>query len=69
VSNNLALRVVDSKSIRRLIQHCNPSLLTISSTTLSRDLDKTFLVAQASLKLELQAYIETSGRILITIDE
>src|SRR5450432_2129044 len=53
VSNNLALRVVESKSIRQLIQHCNPSILSISTTTLTRDLDKTFLAAQTSLKLEL----------------
>jgi hypothetical protein len=68
VSNNLALRVVDSTSIRRLIQHCNPSLLTISSTTLSRDLDRTFQVAQTSLKLELQEHIKAGGRISITTD-
>src|SRR5450432_3114617 len=68
VSNNLTLRVVDSKSIRRLIQHCNPSLITISASTLTRDLDKTFLVAQTSLKLELQEYIKAGGRISITTD-
>jgi hypothetical protein len=68
VSNNLALRVVDSKSIRRLIQHCNLSLITISASTLTRDLDKTFLVAQTSLKLELQEHIKAGGRISITMD-
>jgi hypothetical protein len=45
VSNNLALRVVDSQSHRRLIQHCNLSILTISTLTLNRDLKKTFLSA------------------------
>jgi hypothetical protein len=45
VSNNLALRVVDSQSHRRLIQHCNPTILTISTSTLNRDLDQTFIVA------------------------
>ena len=45
VSNNLALRVVDSQSHRRLIQHCNPTVLTISTSTLNRDLDQTFIIA------------------------
>jgi hypothetical protein len=53
VSNNLALRVVDSQSHRRLIQHCNPTILTISTSTLTRDLDQTFIIAQNALKVEL----------------
>jgi hypothetical protein len=68
VSNNLALRVVDSQSHRRLIQHCNPTILTISTSTLSRDLDQTFIVAQNTLKAELQEHIKGGGRISITID-
>jgi hypothetical protein len=66
VSNNLALRVVDSQSCHRLIQHCNPKILTISTSTLTRDLDKTFLSAQNTLKSELQEHIKGGGRISIT---
>ena len=68
VSNNLALRIVDSKSHRRLIQYCNSSILLISKQTLIRDLDKTFLSAQNTLKVELQEHIKGSGRISITTD-
>jgi hypothetical protein len=68
VSNNLALRIVDSQSYRRLIQHCNTSILSISKSTLVQDLDKTFLSAQSALKVELQEHIKLSGRILITTD-
>jgi hypothetical protein len=68
VSNNLALRIVDSKSHRRLIQHCNASILSISKQTLIRDLNKTFLSAQNTLKVELQEHVKGSGRISITID-
>jgi hypothetical protein len=53
VSNNLALRVVDSQSHRRLIQYCNPTILTISTSTLNRDLEQTFIVAQNTLKAKL----------------
>ena len=68
VSNNLPLRIVDSQSHRRLIQHCNVSVLSITKSTLVRDLDKTFLSAQNSLKLELQEHIKGGGRISITTD-
>jgi hypothetical protein len=68
VSNNLALQVVDSQSHRRLIQHCNPTVLTISTSTLNRDLDQTFIVAQNALKAELQEHIKGGGRISITTD-
>jgi hypothetical protein len=68
VSNNLALRVVDSQSHRRLIQHCNPTVLTISTSTLNRDLDQTFIVAQNALKAELQEHIKGGGRISITMN-
>ena len=69
VLNNLALRVVNSQSYRRLIQHCNPTILTISTSTLNRDLDQTFIVAQNTLKAELQEHIKGGGRISITTDE
>jgi hypothetical protein len=59
---------VDSQSHRRLIQHCNVSILTISTSTLNRDLDKTFLVAQNTLKSEIQEHVKGGGRISITID-
>jgi hypothetical protein len=59
---------VDSQSHRRLIQHCNISILTISTSTLNRDLDKTFLVAQNALKSEIQEHVKGGGRISITID-
>jgi hypothetical protein len=68
VSNNLPLRIVDSQSHRRLIQHCNASILSITKSTLVRDLDKTFFSAQNSLKLELQEHIKGGGRISITTD-
>jgi hypothetical protein len=45
VSNNLALQVVDSQSHWRLIQHCNPTVLTISTSTPNWDLDQTFIIA------------------------
>ena len=68
VSNNLALRIVDSISHRRLIQHCNSSILSISKQTLIRDLEKTFLSAQNALKVELQEHVKVGGRISITTD-
>ena len=68
VSNHLALQVVDSQSHQRLIQHCNPTILTISTSTLNRDLDQTFLVAQNALKAKLQEHIKVGGRISITTD-
>ena len=45
VSNNLALHIVDSASYKRLINFCNLSIVTISTSTLNWDLDKTFLIA------------------------
>jgi hypothetical protein len=68
VSNNLALRVVDSQSHCRLIQHCNASILSIGKSTLIQDLDKTFILAQSALKVELQEHIKVGGRISITTD-
>ena len=53
VLNNLALQVVDSQSYQRLIQHCNLTILTISTSTLNRDLDQTFIIAQNTLKAKL----------------
>jgi hypothetical protein len=61
-SNNLPLRIVDLQSHRQLIQHCNASILSITKSTLVRDLDKTFLSAQNSLKLEIQEHIKGGGR-------
>jgi hypothetical protein len=66
VSNNLALRIVDSALHKRLINFCDPAIVTISTTTLKRDLDKTFLSAQNSFKTELQEHVKGGGRILIT---
>jgi hypothetical protein len=57
VSNNLALCVVDSQSHCWLIQHCNASILSIGKSTLIRDLDKTFISAQSTLKVELQEHM------------
>jgi hypothetical protein len=57
VSNNLALRIADSLAYRRLIQHCNTSIITISTSTLNRDLNKTFLLAQNTLKEELHKHV------------
>jgi hypothetical protein len=68
VSNNLALRIADSPAYRRLIQHCNASVITISTSTLNRDLDKTFLSAQNTLKEELHKHVQAGGRISITTD-
>ena len=59
---------MDSKSHRRLIQHCNASILSISKQTLVRDLDKTFLSAQNALKVKLQEHVKVSSRISITTD-
>jgi hypothetical protein len=59
---------VDSQSHHWLIQHCNASILTISTSTLNRDLEKTFLAAQNTLKTKLQEHVKGGGRILITTD-
>jgi hypothetical protein len=40
VSNNLALRIVDSVLCKRLINFCDPTIITIGTTTLERDLKK-----------------------------
>jgi hypothetical protein len=66
VSNNLALCIVDSQSYCRLIQHYNASILSISKSTLVRDLDKTFLSAQSALKVKLQEHIKLGSCISIT---
>ena len=68
VFNNLALRVTDSDSYQQLIRHCNPLIVTISASTLSRDLDKTFVSAQNTLKLEISEHVKAGGRISITTD-
>ena len=61
VSNNLLLHIVDLQSHCWLIQHCNVSVLLITKSTLVQDLNKTFLSAQNSLKLELQEHIKGGG--------
>jgi hypothetical protein len=68
VSNNLVLCIVDSQSYRRLIEYCNISVLLIGKSILIRDLDKTFLSAQSTLKVKLQEYIKLGSRISITTD-
>ncbi len=68
VSNNLALRVADSLFYRWLIQHCNASVITISTSTLNRDLDKTFLSAQNALKAKIHEHVKDGGRISIIKD-
>jgi hypothetical protein len=68
VSNNLVLQVVDLQSYRRFIQYCNPTILIISTSTLNRNLDQTFFIAQGTFKAELQEYIKVSSQISITTD-
>jgi hypothetical protein len=68
VSNNLALQIADSALYKRLINFCDLTIITISTTTLERDLDKTFLSARNALKTELQEHIKSSSRISITTD-
>jgi hypothetical protein len=68
ISNNLVLHVVDSQSYYQFIQYCNISILTISTSTFNRDLEKTFLVAQNTLKSEVQEHVKGSSRISITTD-
>jgi hypothetical protein len=68
VSNNFALCIVDSASYKWLINFYDLAIVTISTTTLERDLDKTFLSTQNSLKTELQEHIKSGGWISITID-
>jgi hypothetical protein len=61
VSNNLALHIVDSQSHYQLIQYCNALVISISKQTLVRDLDKTFLSAQNTLKVKLQEHVKVGG--------
>ena len=61
MSNNLALHIADSPAYRQLIQHCNTSVITISISTLNQDLDKTFLLAQNTLKEELHKHVQAGG--------
>ena len=68
ISNNLALRIVDSALCKQLINFYNLAIVTISTTTLERDLDKTFLSAQNSFKTKLQEHIKSSSWISITTD-
>jgi hypothetical protein len=68
VSNNLALCIIDSASYKRLINFYDLAIVIISTTTLERDLNKTFLSTQNSLKTELQEHVKGSSWISITID-
>jgi hypothetical protein len=68
VSNNLSLRIVESYSYRQLIQFLSPSVLSLSSRTLHRELQRQFSYHRGILQLELHSHILNGGRISITTD-
>ena len=49
VSNNLPLRLVESHSFRQLVHHLNLAVLTVSRTTVRRDLYRLFCYHKARL--------------------
>ena len=59
---------MDLVSYKRLINFYNLAIVTISTTTLERDLDKTFFSTQNSLKTKLQEHVKGGSWISITID-
>jgi hypothetical protein len=68
VSNNLSLRIIESYSYRQLIQFLSPSVLSLSSRTLHRELQHQFSYHRGILQLELHSHIIHGGRISITTD-
>ena len=68
VSNNLPLRLIESHSFRQLVHHLNPAVLTVSRTTVGRDLYRLFCYHKAQLQVELQQYIIGGGWLSITTD-
>jgi hypothetical protein len=67
-SNNLALRVVESSSYRSIVRFLNPTTISISKQTLTRDLFKTFAISRHELEIELQRHIQTRARLSLTTD-
>jgi hypothetical protein len=68
VSNNLPLRLIESHSFRQLVHYLNPAVLTVSRTTIGRDLYRLFCYHKAWLQVELQQHIMNGGRLAITTD-
>ena len=68
VSNNLPLRLIESYSFRQLVHHLNPSTMTISRTSIARDLYRLFCNHKAKLQAELQEHVINGGRLALTTD-
>src|SRR5690349_6165598 len=68
VSNNLPMSLVNRPSFRQLIHQLSPSTLAISTSSLMRDLHKTFCNYRMKLQIELQAHVVKGGRLSLTID-
>jgi len=68
VMNNLPMRLVDKFSFRQLVHHLNPSALSISSTSLKRDLHRQFCHHRGQLELQLRNHIKAGGRLSLTTD-
>lgn len=68
VSNNLPMSLVDRPSFRQLVHQLSPSTLVISTSSLMRDLHKTFCNHRMKLQIELQAHVIKGGRLSLTTD-
>jgi hypothetical protein len=68
VSNNLSLSIVESYTYRQLIHFLSPTTLSISTTTVSRELLRQFSYYRGQLITELDSHIKNGGRISITTD-
>ena len=51
-----------------MIRSLNPTTVSISKQTLTRDLHKTFAIARHELEIELQRHVQSGGRLSLTTD-
>jgi hypothetical protein len=68
VSNNLSLSIVESYSYRQLVHFLSPTTLSMSTTTVSRELLPQFSYHRGQLIVELNSHIRGGGRVSITTD-
>jgi hypothetical protein len=68
IANHLPFQLVERESFRAMIQALAPMPYSISASTLSRELHKSFSIEKHKLATELQHHIFNGGRISLTTD-
>jgi hypothetical protein len=68
ISNSLALRIVESISLRQLLEYCLDDIELPSRRTMMRTMLSFYTEAQEAVKSILQEHLRNGGRVCLTGD-